>query len=173
MKETFLKRSLVESWCCSLHEIAEFQLLLVIFKASSLLRDNCSIWMTHTFNLKAFWCNLGYVRTLNNIVKLWIKFLSIYGLCQYPHHPLAIYQVSGEYAMLWHGAQAGAFELRRILMETLTSMRRAGLWSGYLFRISVKFKLVCNFWKPGTMLECCGTIVGTRYCVGTFGVRDT
>ena len=28
--------------------------------------------------------------------------------------------------MLWHGAQAGAFELKRVLMETLISMRRAG-----------------------------------------------
>ena len=28
--------------------------------------------------------------------------------------------------MLWHGAQAGAFELQAVLMETLTSMRRAG-----------------------------------------------
>ena len=45
---------------------------------------------------------------------------------QYPDHPLAIYQVSGEYAMLWHGAQAGSFELKRVLMETLISMRRAG-----------------------------------------------
>ncbi len=51
--------------------------------------------------------------------------IQIFGL-QYPNHPLAIYQVSGEYAMLWHGAQAGAFELRRVLTETLTSMRRAG-----------------------------------------------
>ena len=39
---------------------------------------------------------------------------------------MAIYQVSGEYAMLYHGAKAGAFDLRRILIETLTSMRRAG-----------------------------------------------
>lgn len=45
---------------------------------------------------------------------------------QYPNHPLAIYQVSGEYAMLWHGAQAGAFDLKTVLKETLTGMRRAG-----------------------------------------------
>ena len=44
----------------------------------------------------------------------------------YPHLPLAIYQVSGEYAMLYHGAKNGAFELRAVLLETLTSMRRAG-----------------------------------------------
>ena len=44
----------------------------------------------------------------------------------FPHHPLAVYQVSGEYAMLWHGAQAKAFDLRMILIETIYSMRRAG-----------------------------------------------
>ena len=45
---------------------------------------------------------------------------------KYPSHPLAIYQVSGEYAMLYHGAQAGAFNLKTTLLEVLTSMRRAG-----------------------------------------------
>ncbi len=43
-----------------------------------------------------------------------------------PHHPLAVYQVSGEYAMLWHGARANAFDLRAILVETMHSFRRAG-----------------------------------------------
>ncbi|XP_066293838.1 delta-aminolevulinic acid dehydratase-like [Branchiostoma lanceolatum] len=45
---------------------------------------------------------------------------------KFPNHPLAIYQVSGEYAMLYHGAQAGAFDLKTIVMEVLTGMRRAG-----------------------------------------------
>ncbi|GCB77279.1 hypothetical protein scyTo_0019265, partial [Scyliorhinus torazame] len=44
----------------------------------------------------------------------------------HPSHPLAIYHVSGEFAMLWHGAQAGAFDLRTAVMEALTSFRRAG-----------------------------------------------
>ena len=35
-------------------------------------------------------------------------------------------QVSGEYAMMYHGAQAGAFDLDAMIMETLTCMRRAG-----------------------------------------------
>ena len=35
-------------------------------------------------------------------------------------------QVSGEYAMLWHGSTAGAFDLKTIVLESLTSMRRAG-----------------------------------------------
>ncbi|GFO24776.1 delta-aminolevulinic acid dehydratase, partial [Plakobranchus ocellatus] len=44
----------------------------------------------------------------------------------HPTHPLAIYQVSGEYAMLYHAAQAGALDLKEAVMETLQSMRRAG-----------------------------------------------
>lgn len=40
--------------------------------------------------------------------------------------PIAIYQVSGEYAMLYHAAAAGAFTLRSAVMETLNGMRRAG-----------------------------------------------
>lgn len=45
---------------------------------------------------------------------------------RFPHHPLAVYQVSGEYAMIWHGAQAKAFDLRMILIEIIYSLRRAG-----------------------------------------------
>eukprot|EP00092_Neocalanus_flemingeri_P030733 GFUD01033372.1.p1 GENE.GFUD01033372.1~~GFUD01033372.1.p1 ORF type:complete len:334 (+),score=99.11 GFUD01033372.1:38-1039(+) len=44
----------------------------------------------------------------------------------FPHHPMFIYQVSGEYAMIHHGAANGAFNLETTLMEVLTSMRRAG-----------------------------------------------
>uniref|UniRef100_A0A1X7UUS7 porphobilinogen synthase n=1 Tax=Amphimedon queenslandica TaxID=400682 RepID=A0A1X7UUS7_AMPQE len=44
----------------------------------------------------------------------------------HPEFPLAIYQVSGEYAMLWHGSTAGAFNLKTIVMESIESMRRAG-----------------------------------------------
>jgi porphobilinogen synthase len=42
------------------------------------------------------------------------------------HVPIAIYQVSGEYAMLWHGAQAGAFGLKEAVWESVLCMRRAG-----------------------------------------------
>uniref|UniRef100_A0A6A7G1P2 Delta-aminolevulinic acid dehydratase n=2 Tax=Hirondellea gigas TaxID=1518452 RepID=A0A6A7G1P2_9CRUS len=44
----------------------------------------------------------------------------------FPHLPMFIYQVSGEYAMLHHGAAAGVFDLRKILSEVFTGMRRAG-----------------------------------------------
>ena len=45
---------------------------------------------------------------------------------KFPHHPLAVYQVSGEYAMIYHGAKANTFNLKDILIEILTGMRRAG-----------------------------------------------
>lgn len=44
----------------------------------------------------------------------------------YPHTPLAIYHVSGEYAMLWHAAAAGAFGLREGVEEALMGAKRAG-----------------------------------------------
>lgn len=45
---------------------------------------------------------------------------------KFPCHPLAVYNVSGEFAMMWHGSQAGAFDLRAAVMEAMTSFRRAG-----------------------------------------------
>ncbi|XP_018370604.1 PREDICTED: delta-aminolevulinic acid dehydratase [Trachymyrmex cornetzi] len=44
----------------------------------------------------------------------------------HPEYPLFVYQVSGEYAMLHHGAQNGAINLENVLNEILLSMRRAG-----------------------------------------------
>ncbi|CAH0722163.1 unnamed protein product, partial [Brenthis ino] len=43
---------------------------------------------------------------------------------KYPNHPLFIYQVSGEYAMISRSGDNK--EIENILMETLTCMRRAG-----------------------------------------------
>ena len=40
--------------------------------------------------------------------------------------PLCAYCTSGEYAMLHHGAAAGAFDERAAVLETLTGIRRAG-----------------------------------------------
>ena len=40
--------------------------------------------------------------------------------------PVAIYQVSGEYAMIWHAAAAGSFDLRVAVTESLVCARRAG-----------------------------------------------
>ena len=44
----------------------------------------------------------------------------------YPETPVAVYHVSGEYAMLWHAAQAGGLDLKKAVMEAMTSFRRAG-----------------------------------------------
>lgn len=43
-----------------------------------------------------------------------------------PHHPLACYQVSGEYAMVVAGARAGVYDLRQMAYETVEGMLRAG-----------------------------------------------
>lgn len=45
----------------------------------------------------------------------------------HPHHPMFIYQVSGEYSMIYHAASNGVFDLKIALSEILTSMRRAGI----------------------------------------------
>jgi len=51
-----------------------------------------------------------------------------------PNHPLACYQVSGEFAMVHAGAAAGVYELRKMAFESVNSMIRAGtriiLWFG-------------------------------------------
>ncbi len=40
--------------------------------------------------------------------------------------PLAAYQVSGEYAMVWAAAEKGWLDLDSVMMETLLAIRRAG-----------------------------------------------
>lgn len=52
---------------------------------------------------------------------------------QHPELPLAVYHVSGEFAMLWHGAQAGAFDLKAAVLEAMTAFRRAGKQTGWGF----------------------------------------
>ena len=42
------------------------------------------------------------------------------------HHPVAVYNVSGEYAMVKAAAQNGWIDEKRIVLETLISMKRAG-----------------------------------------------
>ncbi|KAK0454938.1 hypothetical protein EV421DRAFT_462776 [Armillaria borealis] len=43
-----------------------------------------------------------------------------------PDHPLACYQVSGEFAMVVAGARAGVYDLRTMAFESVDSMIRAG-----------------------------------------------
>lgn len=42
------------------------------------------------------------------------------------NYPLAVYNVSGEYAMVKAAAEQGLIDEKRLIMETLTSMKRAG-----------------------------------------------
>lgn len=44
----------------------------------------------------------------------------------HPDLPIFVYQVSGEFSMLVAGAKSGAFDLKAVVKETLTSFRRAG-----------------------------------------------
>ncbi|KAH9935344.1 tetrapyrrole biosynthesis porphobilinogen synthase [Fomitopsis serialis] len=43
-----------------------------------------------------------------------------------PDHPLACYQVSGEYAMIVAGARAGVYDLKTMAFESCESLTRAG-----------------------------------------------
>jgi len=40
--------------------------------------------------------------------------------------PIAVYHVSGEYAMLWWGAHHNAFDLNRAVLEQTQAFKRAG-----------------------------------------------
>ena len=50
----------------------------------------------------------------------------IWRVRQETHLPVAAYNVSGEYAMVWAAANNNWLELERIMMEILLSMKRAG-----------------------------------------------
>lgn len=45
---------------------------------------------------------------------------------KYPEYPVFVYQVSGEYSMIWWATQNGVYNLKDGLMEILSSFRRAG-----------------------------------------------
>lgn len=45
---------------------------------------------------------------------------------KYKEYPMFVYQVSGEYAMIYHAAKNGAIDLKGALTEILHSLRRAG-----------------------------------------------
>lgn len=48
--------------------------------------------------------------------------------------PLAVYNVSGEYSMVKAAAQNGWIDEKRIVMENMTAMKRAG--AGYYYYLS-------------------------------------
>ncbi len=43
-----------------------------------------------------------------------------------PDHPIACYQVSGEFAMIHAGARSGVYDLKTMAFESVESMVRAG-----------------------------------------------
>jgi porphobilinogen synthase len=50
----------------------------------------------------------------------------IYQVKQHTNVPVAAYNVSGEYAMVKAAAQNGWIDEKKIVLETLTAMKRAG-----------------------------------------------
>ncbi|RKP25849.1 delta-aminolevulinic acid dehydratase-like protein [Syncephalis pseudoplumigaleata] len=62
------------------------------------------------------------------MVKPGTPYLDIVRDCKelHPELPIAVYQVSGEYAMLYHAASHGVFDLRTALLETMEGFARAG-----------------------------------------------
>jgi hypothetical protein len=52
-------------------------------------------------------------------------------------HPIACYQVSGEFAMIHAGAKAGVYDLRNMAVETTESMVRAGTSSTWFDRFEL------------------------------------
>jgi delta-aminolevulinic acid dehydratase/porphobilinogen synthase len=62
------------------------------------------------------------------MVKPSLPYLDIISDCTTvaPDHPVACYQVSGEYAMVVAGAEKGIYDLRQMAFETTESMVRAG-----------------------------------------------
>lgn len=62
------------------------------------------------------------------MVKPSLPYLDIISDCTAvaPDHPVACYQVSGEYAMVVAGADKGIYDLKQMAFETTESMVRAG-----------------------------------------------
>lgn len=65
----------------------------------------------------------------------------VYALKQKYNLPLVVYHVSGEYAMIKAAAARGWIDERRVMLETLTSIKRAGadLIITYYAREAIKF----------------------------------
>lgn len=62
------------------------------------------------------------------MVKPSLPYLDIISDCttEAPDHPVACYQVSGEYAMVCAGAEKGIYDLKEMAFETTESFLRAG-----------------------------------------------
>ena len=62
------------------------------------------------------------------MIKPGYPYLDIVRDCKnmFPDIPISIYQVSGEYCMLWYAAEAGAIDLKAGVLESIESGLRAG-----------------------------------------------
>ena len=68
-------------------------------------------------------------------------------------HPLACYQVSGEYAMVCAGAAAGVYDLQTMAFETVESMIRAGEFSGLILESFFLLMKCCLLSSPQARLS--------------------
>ena len=71
--------------------------------------------------------------------------------------------MSGEYAMLYHGSQAGAFDLKTVVLESVTSMKRAGVcvcvcvcvWVCFVqlfhFTLSTGADIIISYYTPSIL----------------------
>ena len=63
---------------------------------------------------------------MNTIIHYLLKLTQYRLLKQQTNLPVAAYNVSGEYAMIKAAGQNGWIDEQRVVMETMTSIRRAG-----------------------------------------------
>lgn len=70
-----------------------------------------------------------------------------------PDHPLAVYQVSGEFAMIVAGAKAGVYDLKTMAFESTQAFLRAGWrpFAQFLFILPIRptgCTLVLSYFTP-------------------------
>lgn len=73
------------------------------------------------------------------MVKPALPYLDIISDCTTvaPDHPVACYQVSGEYAMVYAGAEKGIYDLKEMAFETTESMVRAGTFAPFVMLLEL------------------------------------
>lgn len=63
--------------------------------------------------------------------------------------PMACYHTSGEYAMLWHAAAAGSFDLKTAVLEVLKGFRRSGNDKiSVVFNIYLGVDIIITYYTP-------------------------
>lgn len=75
--------------------------------------------------------------------------------------PIAVYQVSGEFAMIWRSAEAKVFDLRAVVFESMEGFLRAGeyynniyvycfflILISFLFQFFLGANLIITYYTP-------------------------